>query len=68
MTRFLLSLLTQKVPMADAMRSEGKIYVVLLGILVIFAGIALYLWLLDRKVQRMSKKIGPRSSAASEEQ
>jgi CcmD family protein len=43
--------------MADTMRSEGKIYVVVAILLVIFAGLIGYLVLLDRKVTRIEKKI-----------
>jgi hypothetical protein len=39
--------------MADTMRSEGKIYVVVAILLVIFAGLIGYLVLLDRKVTRI---------------
>jgi len=43
------------VPMADRMRSEGKIYVVVAVILTIFAGIIFYLVRLDRKISRLEK-------------
>jgi CcmD family protein len=43
--------------MADTMRSEGKIYVVVAILLVIFAGLIGYLVFLDRKVTRIEKKI-----------
>jgi len=39
--------------MADAMRSNGKIYVVVAVILVIFAGLILYLIRLDRKINKL---------------
>lgn len=39
--------------MADAMRAEGKIYVVVLVLTVIFAGIAWYLVRLDRKIKKL---------------
>lgn len=41
--------------MADAMRANGKIYVVVLVLATIFAGIILYLVRLDRKITRMEK-------------
>ena len=51
-------LLAQKeVAMADTLRSEGKIYVVVAIMLVLFAGIISYLFLIDRKVSRLEKKI-----------
>lgn len=43
------------VSMADEMRSNGKIYVVVAVILTIFAGIVLYLIRLDRKISRLEK-------------
>ena len=47
----------QEVEMADALRSEGKIYVVVAIILVIFVGLIGYLFLMDRKITRLEKKI-----------
>jgi len=44
------------VEMADTMRKEGKIYVVVAIILAIFAGIILYLVRLDRKISRLEKE------------
>jgi len=46
-----------EVGMADTMRSEGKIYVVVAIMLVILAGIAAYLFSIDRKVSRLEKRI-----------
>ena len=47
----------QEVEMADTMRSEGKIYVVVAILLVILVGLAAYLFSVDRKVARLEKKI-----------
>ena len=47
------------VPMADRLRSEGKIYVVVAVILTIFAGIIFYLVRLDRKISRLEKASDP---------
>jgi hypothetical protein len=41
--------------MADAMRDNGKIYVVVAVIVTIFAGIILYLVRLDRKISKLEK-------------
>lgn len=41
------------VEMADTMRSNGKIYVVVAVVLTIFAGIILYLVRLDRKITKL---------------
>ena len=45
-----------KTEMADTMRSNGKIYVVVAVILTIFAGIIIYLVRLDNKINRLEKK------------
>src|SRR5687768_15834930 len=44
------------VEMADTMRQNGKIYVVVAVILTIFAGIIIYLIRLDRKISRLEKE------------
>jgi len=61
---FVLGLLTssslfaqQEVAMADTMRSEGKIYVVVAVLLLILAGLVFYLFLMDRKISRLEEKI-----------
>lgn len=47
----------QEVEMADTLRAEGKIYVVVAIMLVIFVGLIGYLFLMDRKITRLEKKI-----------
>lgn len=42
--------------MADTMRSNGKIYVVVVVLATIFAGIFAYLVSLDRKITRLEKE------------
>lgn len=55
---FIPSLLNaQPIEMADTMRSEGKIYVVVAILLVIFVGLIGYLFFLDRKITRIEKKL-----------
>lgn len=54
---FSTTALAQSAEMADTMRSEGKIYVVVAILLVIFGGLIGYLVSLDRKVTRIEKKI-----------
>ena len=56
---FNVSLWAQKpdVQMADTMRDNGKIYVVVAVILAIFIGIIIYLIRLDRKMTRLEKDI-----------
>ncbi len=45
----------ENVQMADGMRSNGKIYVVVAVALTILAGLFLYLIILDRKISRFEK-------------
>ena len=52
----------QEVGMADTLRSEGKIYVVVAIMLVILVGIAAYLFSIDRKVSRLEKRIQDKMS------
>ena len=44
-----------KVEMADTMRSNGKIYVVVAVCLTILIGLFIYVFALDRKMTRMEK-------------
>ena len=43
--------------MADALRANGKIYVVVAVLSIVFTGIAIYLFALDRKITSIEKKI-----------
>lgn len=47
----------QDVEMADGLRAEGKIYVVVAILGLILAGMILYLFLIDRKVSRLEKRL-----------
>ncbi|MCB0493938.1 MAG: CcmD family protein [Cyclobacteriaceae bacterium] len=47
----------QEVEMADTMRSEGKIYVVVAILLLILIGLVGYLVQLDRKVSKLEKRL-----------
>ena len=47
----------EKVEMADTMRSEGKIYVVVAILVVILFGLIGYLVMLDRKITKVEKQI-----------
>jgi len=46
----------EKAEMADSMRSNGKIYVVVAVVLVILAGLIFYLVGLDRKISKLEKE------------
>ncbi len=47
---------SQNVQMAETMRSEGKIYVVIAVLAVILVGLFLYLITIDRKVSKLEKE------------
>ena len=49
---------TDKVQMADGMRSSGKIYVVVAVLLTVLTGLILYLVRLDKKIARLENKSG----------
>lgn len=46
----------EKAEMADTFRNNGKIYVVVAVVLLILAGLILYLVSIDRKITRMEKE------------
>ena len=46
----------QSVEMADTMRSQGKIYVVVGTIVIVFAGLAIYLFSIDRRLKKIEKE------------
>ena len=62
-----LSLISQtllaqaEVEMADTLRSEGKIYVVVAILLFIFLGLIGFLIFMDRKITRLEKRIENKS-------
>ncbi len=62
MTMFLLFSVVvfaqQKVEMADTLRSNGKIYTVVAVCLTILIGLFLYVFLIDKKINRIEKEIG----------
>jgi hypothetical protein len=45
------------VDMADTMRSEGKIYVVVLIVAIVFTGLIIFAILSDRKISKLEKEI-----------
>lgn len=47
----------QEVEMADTMRSNGKIYVVVAIVLMVLVGLIAYLFMLDRKVRKLEKRL-----------
>ena len=57
---FTTSFAQQDVPMADSLRSEGKIYVVVIMILIVLTGLIIYLFLMDKKVKKLEKMVSER--------
>jgi CcmD family protein len=59
---FLLSFVTAfaqqsaGVEMADAFRSSGKIYVVIATIVIIFIGLSIYLFSIDKRLKKIEKE------------
>tara|TARA_B100002051_G_C16522868_1_gene528648 strand:+ start:567 stop:746 length:180 start_codon:yes stop_codon:yes gene_type:complete len=51
-----LILTIQEIAMADSLRSEGKIYVVVVVFLLILSGLFLYLFRIEKKIDRLNKK------------
>ena len=43
--------------MADAMRANGKIYIVIAVVLVILIGILIYIFQTDRKLKQLEKEV-----------
>lgn len=56
MLLFCVAFAQEKVEMADQMRSNGRIYVVIAVMLTILLGLILYLVRLDRKISRLEKE------------
>jgi len=50
-----VSAFAQDVEMADKMRSSGKIYVVVGTVAIVFIGLAIYLFTIDRRLSRLEK-------------
>jgi len=50
-----------EVQMADGMRAEGKIYVVVGIILIVLIGLVVYLFMLDRKVKKLENLLGDKN-------
>jgi len=53
---FLISNAQESIEMADQMRSEGKIYVVVAVLVVILIGLFIYLFTIDKKVRQLEKE------------
>ena len=56
LTTLIASAQSTQPEMADTMRSNGKIYVVVLVLATIFAGIIVFLVRIDRRITKLEKK------------
>lgn len=56
-TAYSLAEETKKPEMADGLKANGMIYIVVIVLLVVFAGIVLYLISIDRKLNRIEKEL-----------
>lgn len=45
-----------QVEMADKFRTSGKIYVVIATIVIVFTGLAIYLFSMDRRLKKLEKQ------------
>ena len=55
------SAFSQEIEMADKMRQEGKIYVVVAVVLVILTGIFFYLFRLDSKLNKLENRLNKKN-------
>ena len=51
---------SKSVEMADTFREDGKIYVVVLGLVIILTGVVAFLIIVDRKLFKLEKRVGKR--------
>ncbi|SOD14957.1 CcmD family protein [Pedobacter xixiisoli] len=58
-----LNLLAQNndIEMADRLREDGKIYIVVICIVIILFGLLIYLFLLDKRLKLLEKKSDPKN-------
>lgn len=55
LSTFLFAQQNNNVEMADEMRSSGKIYVVIVTIVIVFVGLAIYLFSIDRRLKKIER-------------
>lgn len=56
---------TDGVEMADQLRADGKIWVVVAVIAAVFAGIVVYLVRLDRQISKLEKEVNEKKTTQS---
>lgn len=52
----------KQVEMADTMRTEGKIYVVVAIIVIVLIGLILYLFAIEKKVKKLEKLVSEKKN------
>ncbi len=55
LSTYLFAQQNNNVEMADEMRSSGKIYVVIVTIVIVFVGLAIYLFSIDRRLKKIER-------------
>jgi len=55
LSAYLFAQQNNNVEMADEMRSSGKIYVVIVTIVIVFVGLAIYLFSIDRRLKKIER-------------
>lgn len=55
LSTFLFAQGNNGIEMADEMRSSGKIYVVIATIVIVFIGLAIYLFTIDQRLKKIEK-------------
>ncbi len=56
LSTFLFAQPANSVEMADEMRSSGKIYVVIATIVIVFIGLAIYLFTIDQRLKKIERE------------
>jgi CcmD family protein len=56
LSTFLFAQTNNDVEMADQMRSSGKIYVVIATIVIVFIGLAIYLFTIDKRLTKIERE------------
>ncbi len=49
------------IEMADSLRADGKIYIVVISIVIILVGLLIYLFNLDKRLKMLEKKSGDKN-------
>jgi len=55
-TTFQLFAQNNDIEMADALRSNGKIYIVVISVVIILVGLLIYLFAIDKRLKMLEKK------------